>query len=493
MYDVLVIGGGINGAGIARDAAGRGLSVLLVEKGDLAQATSSNSTKLIHGGLRYLEHFEFKLVREALMEREDLLHSAPHIIWPMEFILPHEPHLRPAWLIHLGLFLYDFLAKRDVLPGSKGVSLEEGVLQEIYKKGFSYADCWVEDARLVLLCAMDARAKGAEVRTRTECIGLKAQDDAWVATMRDTTGKVYDVQAKTVVNAAGPWVRRVIDENALAQPKTLNTRYSKGSHIVVPKLYDDAHAYILQQPDERIIFAIPYERDFTLIGTTDEHYDAPLRDAKIDEGEIAYLCDAISRSFKKPITPEMIVWSYSGVRPLLDSGDDKLSKVTRDYKLDLEESFGPPLLNVFGGKLTTFRKLAQQAVDMIAPGTKPWTRAAILPGGDIEDFESFEHFSETKTQIYSWLDKAMVRRLARAYGTRIKAIIGDAKTVEELGKHYGDDVYEAELRYVIKEEWVREAEDFLWRRSKLGLHISDRTRAKINAAVPILVREICNV
>lgn len=498
MYDLLVIGGGVNGCGIARDAAGRGLKVCLVEKDDLASATSSASTKLIHGGLRYLEQYDFKLVSESLNERERLLKGAPHIIWPLEFILPHEPHLRPFWLIRTGLYLYDFLGKREVLPGSKGVNFKTHIsgrpLKRKFTKGFSYADCWVEDSRLVVLSAKDAAEKGANILTRTECVSLKADKDHWVADIEDTyTKQTQKITAKCVVNAAGPWVRKFIDQNNLAQQNTLKTRYSKGSHIVVPKFYEGDHAYILQQPDKRIVFAIPYEQNFTLVGTTDAIYDGDPHDAEISEEEKQYLCDAINRSFDKQTTIDDIVWHYSGVRPLLDSGDEDLSNVTRDYKLDLEESFGPPILNVFGGKLTTFRKLSEQAVDKISeffPNIKErWTKQAYLPGGQIENAD-FEAFLAKIIEEYSWADQKMLRRYARAYGAKIYDILQNAASEKDLGEHYGDDIYEAEIRYLILEEWAKELEDILWRRSKLGLHISLQTKEALGRALPNLKEEL---
>lgn len=498
MFDVVVIGGGINGCGIARDAAGRGLSVLCVEKGDLAQATSSASTKLIHGGLRYLEQYDFKLVRDSLNERETLLKSAPHIIWPMRFILPHEKHLRPRWLIRLGLYLYDFLGTRKILDSSKAFSFKQDKaagtpLKESYSHGFSYTDCWVEDARLVVLCAMDAKERGAKIKTHTKCEDLRINPKTkqWTLTLHDTVkNKSFEVQAKSVVNAAGPWVRKILDDNSLAHSKTSGLRHSRGSHIVIPKLYDGDHAYILQQPDKRIVFAIPYEGDFTLIGTTDSIYEGSLDKIEISKDEKAYLCAAASRSFNTEITEDMIVWHYSGVRGLLDSGDENLSEVTRDYKLDLDTSHGAPLLNIFGGKLTTFRTLSQSAVDSLTKALgntrKPWTASGILPGGDIPNHD-FETFVETQSKTYPSIDPKLITRYARAYGTRMDTLIGDPAN---LGEHLGDDIYEAELRYGVTHEWVRSPEDFLWRRSKKGLHISPETKKNIEAALPKYLEEI---
>jgi glycerol-3-phosphate dehydrogenase len=500
MYDLIVIGGGINGCGIARDAAGRGLKVLLVEKDDLAGATSSASTKLIHGGLRYLEQYDFKLVAESLNERERLLRSASHIIWPLEFILPHEKHVRPYWMIRLGLYLYDFLGKRTLLPASKGVNFNTHPagkpLKKIYKKGVSYADCWADDARLVVLNAIDAAIKGAAILPRTECVALKPDNDVWHVTLENkTNGAKKTLAAKCVVNATGPWVRSLLDANGLAKGETYKIRHSRGSHIIVPRLYDGEQAYILQQEDKRIVFAIPYEQKFTLIGTTDALYDGDPACAEISEDEKRYLCNAVNRSFEKQITVDDIVWHYSGVRPLLDSGDKNLSKVTRDYKLDLETSFGPPLLNVFGGKLTTFRKLSEQAVDQIVSffpeARSAWTRDAILPGGEISaaDFELF--FQELKMR-YDWADEKMLRRYARAYGTISFQILGRAHAESDLGTHYGDDVYEAEIRYLIEQEWAETLEDILWRRSKLGLHISLSTKEALEKAIPAIVKDVIN-
>ncbi len=467
-YDLCVIGGGINGAGIARDAAGRGLSVLLVEKGDLAAATSSASTKLIHGGLRYLEHYEFRLVRESLKERETLLAMAPHIIWPLSFILPHDKTLRPAWLIRAGLFLYDHIGGRKTLPASRGVSLAGGPLQARYKKGFRYADCWVEDARLVVLNAMDAAKRGAVIRTRTACTGLKPANGGWQV---ELNGKEI-ATARIAVNAAGPWVRALLDQTGLARSKTPQVRLVKGSHIIVPHLYNGAHAYILQQPDKRIVFTIPYEQDFTLIGTTDTEISGDPGAAALDAQETDYLCAAVNRSFAAQITPDDIVTSYSGVRALLDDGDENASRVTRDYRLELDEhEGGAKLLSVFGGKLTTYRRLAEEAVDMLSHKPR-WTAGATLPGGDFDDFETFVTARQAR---YPALPAELVRRYARAYGTLMDHFAQDP------GRHFGDDLYEAEIAYLIEHEWARTAEDILWRRSKRGLHVAPETVHNLEA------------
>ncbi|MBU0858615.1 MAG: glycerol-3-phosphate dehydrogenase, partial [Alphaproteobacteria bacterium] len=390
-FDLCVIGGGINGAGIARDAAGRGLSTLLIEAGDLAGATSSASTKLIHGGLRYLEYYDFRLVRESLQERERLLKIAPHIIRPLKFILPHEEHLRPAWMIRAGLFLYDHLGGRRSLKRSRSVRFNvDGPLQNRFTQGFSYSDCWVEDARLVVLNALDAVERGAQVMTRTRCTGLRVDGEVWRVSMQDGQGRVFEKTARMVVNAAGPWVRRVLDDNKLVHADTPQVRLVRGSHIVVPRLYEGPQAYILQQQDRRIVFAIPYEQNYTLIGTTEaEHTDDPSR-PQISDAETDYLCAAINGYFKKQIKREDIVWTYSGVRPLLDDGSDSATATTRDYRLVLDREHGPLLLSVFGGKITTYRHLAEEAVNQLTTD-KPWTARVILPGGDLPhgDFAFF--------------------------------------------------------------------------------------------------------
>lgn len=501
-YDIVVIGGGINGAGIARDAAGRGLKVLLCEAQDLASATSSASTKLIHGGLRYLEHFEFKLVRESLEEREVLLKSAPHIIWPLDFIMPHENSVRPAWMIRLGLFLYDHLGGREILKGSRGINFKRdgyGVpLKPLIRRGFSYQDCWVEDSRLVALNAMDAVMQGADVLTYAACshIAPSKQKKGWKLRLQDTiTKREVDVSARAIINAAGPWVRTVLESSKLIDednpaPKV---RLVKGSHIITKRLFEGDHAYILQQPDKRIVFAIPYEHDYTLIGTTDEEYHGNPSQAMCDEDEIQYLCDAINVYFKDAISHKDVLWSYSGVRPLIDDGETNVSKVTRDYKFHMDHSFGAPILSVFGGKLTTYRTLAEHAVDDMCAVLKckkgVWTKNASLPGGKIK-VEEMPRFVETQVEYYSWLPEGLVRRFARAYGTRMDIILGHATSVDQLGKHYGDHIYESELIYSIHYELARTAEDFLWRRTKLGLHINQDTIDKLEAEFPALYEKV---
>ncbi len=494
-YDLCIIGGGVNGAGIARDAAGRGLKVILAEAGDLAGATSSASTKLIHGGLRYLEYYEFKLVHEALAERKLLLGIAPHIVWPLVFVLPHDRHLRPAWMIRMGLFLYDHLASHGKLPGSHGIKFSKNraygaPLKDSYTQGFTYSDCWVDDARLVVLNAVDAREHGAEIHTRTRCTAIVPEEKYWTVTLDGETGP-RKISARMLVNATGPWVRHLLDEHRLVKDNTPSVRLVKGSHIVTMKLFDGDHAYILQQPDRRIIFAIPYEKEFTLIGTTDENFDGDARDVKISQKEVDYLCDAVNRSFKKQIRPADVVWTYSGVRPLFDDGQGNASAVTRDYRLTLD-SFGElPLLSVFGGKITTSRHLAEEAVSKLMDYTgdedrKPWTAKTPLPGGDIPDGD-FAAFMAARARRYLWLPLPVLERYARAYGTRMDRLIGEAGHIGDLGHHYGGNVYEAELRYLIHEEFARTAEDILWRRTKLGLHCNPETVFAVEQALPALL------
>jgi glycerol-3-phosphate dehydrogenase len=481
-YDLLVVGGGINGTGIARDAAGRGLKVLLVEQNDLASATSSASTKLIHGGLRYLEYYEFRLVREALQEREVLLAAAPHIIWPLRFVLPHERHLRPAWMIRLGLFLYDHLGGRHRLPGSKGVSLDRDPvgrpLKESFHRGFIYSDCWVEDSRMVALNARDAAERGAEIRVRTRCTGASRQGELWHAKFSD--GR--EATARGLVNAAGPWVGHFLDQG-LHLPHRSALRLVKGSHIVVPRLFEGDQAYILQNDDRRIVFAIPYERQFTLIGTTDIPYEADPANVAISDDETSYLCQVINRYFRKTISPADVVWNYAGVRPLYDDASADASAVTRDYVLDLAAPEGcAPLLSVFGGKITTYRRLAEHAMEKLSPffpkAGRAWTAAAHLPGGDIPGAD-FDRYLAGLKAARPWLPADLARRYARAYGTRVERFLDGAKSLADLGRAYGDDLYGAEVDYLIDQEWARSAEDILWRRSKLGLHLSAAAKSAL--------------
>ena len=492
LYDLLVIGGGINGAGIARDAAGRGLKVLLCEKGDLAGATSSASSKLIHGGLRYLEHYEFRLVREALREREVLLRNAPHIVWPLRFVLPHNARLRPAWMIRIGLFLYDHLGGRERLPASRSLDLRRSPagapLRETYVRGFEYSDCWVKDARLVVLNAVDAAERGATVLTRTACTAARRVEGQWEARIEPTDGAggARTVRARALVNAAGPWVGAVM-RDALHLPRGPSLRLVKGSHIVVRRLYDGPQAYILQNADRRIVFVIPYERDFTLIGTTDVPYEGDPARVVASEAEIAYLCAAVGDYFRRPVTPAEVVRSFSGVRPLYDDRSRNPSAVTRDYVFDLETPEGrAPLLSIYGGKITTYRRLAEHALEKLLPSLgragKPWTATAPLPGGDMPgaDFDAF--LAGLKAER-PWLPAPLAERYARAYGTRCARFLGGARSLADLGADLGGGLYAAELDYLRRVEWARTADDILWRRSKLGLHVSPETAQRLAAAV----------
>lgn len=598
IYDLCVIGGGINGSGIARDAAGRGLSVLLIEAGDLGSATSSSSTKLIHGGLRYLEHFEFKLVREALKEREVLWRLAPHIIWPLDFVLPHDHKQRPFWLIRLGLFLYDHLAVRRFLKASSSLlwgdvnrnnnqdsksklrdekknketghheeslrglrdqrdernkrdksGLQKHCLKSLiprFWRGFVYSDCWVEDSRLVILNAMDARQRGADIKTYTACTKLALDENKqWVVTCK-TLGALGQVlqkeqaledvfKAKMVVNAAGPWVRGLLEGSGLAGEDVPKITLVKGSHIIVPRILEGDHAYLLQQEDGRIVFAIPYEGRFTLVGTTEEKFLGDPVGAKISKEEIQYLVDAYNSFFIEKIALKDVVWSYSGVRPLFDdrqvrapgskgissllplclpgcwkrggidgkgqgeqASKNKYSKVSRGYYLHHHKEQAAPLISVFGGKLTTYRMLAEKAVNLLlflkAKGGAAWTRAHALPGGKIESNvgavtkRSFSNFVERQNTRFSFMPRDLLYRYARAYGQRMDEILAGASSLEDLGTDFGDGVYEAEIRYLIVYEWAQSLEDILWRRSKLGLHISAKTLQNLEKSFPKLLK-----
>ncbi|PAJ80829.1 glycerol-3-phosphate dehydrogenase [Burkholderia ubonensis] len=489
-YDLLVVGGGINGAGIARDAAGRGLSVMLCEQDDLASHTSSASTKLIHGGLRYLEYKEFGLVRKALQERETLLRAAPHIMWPLRFVMPHMPNLRPAWLIRIGLFLYDHLAKRELLPGSRGIDMRRHAagapLIDSIKRGFVYSDGWVDDARLVVLNALDAKERGAEILTRTKLVSAERVGDEWEARLQLADGSISVVRARAIANAAGPWVGDVL-HGALGRGAQHSVRLVKGSHIITRRLFDHDHAYIFQNPDKRIIFAIPYERDFTLIGTTDVEYTNDPAKVAIDGNETQYLCVSINRYFKRKISPADVHWTYSGVRPLLeDENAANASAVTRDYRLEMDDGAGAPLLSVFGGKITTFRKLAEEAGDLLCRAlgrdAAPWTAGAPLPGGDIANAK-FDAFAAQFAARHPWLPAELARRYARAYGTRAERVVGNAKSLADLGAAIAPGIHEAELRYLRDVEWATRAQDVLWRRSKLGLHVAPGTLDAVTAAL----------
>jgi glycerol-3-phosphate dehydrogenase len=477
--DILVIGGGINGAGIARDAAGRGLNVVLCEKDDLAQHTSSSSTKLIHGGLRYLEYYDFLLVRHALQEREILLNSAPHIIWPLRFILPHHKALRPRWLIRLGLFLYDHIGGRKILPGSWGVDLRKHVsgeaLKTEYTHAFEYSDCWVQDARLVVLNARDAKLRGASILTRTMCTALERKQDHWIATIEDRRdNSSRKLQVRAVVNASGPWVKKTLDLDITTDTEN-DVRLVKGSHIVVPRIFNHDYPYIFQHADGRVMFAIPYEHDFTLIGTTDIEISGDPNQVAIDDAEITYLCDAVNGYLKVPVSPQDVIWSYSGVRPLFDDESKNASKVTRDYVLQLDDK-GPPILSVFGGKITTFRKLSEQVVDMLQKplnfASSSWTAGASLPGGDMEN-ATFEIFLEQCKHRFSWLDGSVLQHYARNYGTEIDVLLEGRSRMADLGEDLGGNLYECEVDYLITHEWAEQAEDILWRRTKKGLRITE--------------------
>ena len=499
IYDLFIVGGGVNGAGIAADAQGRGLSVMLCEQSDLAHATSSASSKLIHGGLRYLEHYEFRLVREALAEREVLLENAPHLIKPLRFILPHRPHLRPAWMIRIGLFLYDHLSTRNQLPGSKGVKLsaddQTNPLNDSIEYGFKYSDCRVDDSRLVVSSAISAAENGAKILTRTRCQSAYRKDGLWHIAMEDLdTGKITYCRARGLVNASGPWAQRFI-ETKLQAKSPRGVRLIKGSHFVVPKMYEGDQAYILQNEDQRIVFVIPYNNDFTMIGTTDKEYTGDPKDVAIDDEERSYLLDIVNKHFTRQLTAEDIVWDWSGVRPLCDDESDSPSAITRDYTLELEtdDNEKAPLLSIFGGKITTYRKLAEAAVATLAPFYpnmgKAWTREAPLPGGDI-DIE-FGQWMASIRKSYPWLSERHLERVCNAYGTRVHQALGGAQSAQDLGEHFGAYLYANEVDYLIREEWARSADDIIWRRSKLGLYLTaaqvDRLDNYIKQRVPALL------
>jgi glycerol-3-phosphate dehydrogenase len=477
-FDLLVIGGGINGAGVARDAAGRGLSVLLLEKSDLASATSSWSSKLIHGGLRYLEHYEFRLVAESLAEREVLLRIAAHLVWPARFIMPHVPELRPRWMIRVGLFLYDHLGRRTTLPGSHAVRLDEppyaSGLKAGLRHGFIYSDCRVDDARLVVANAMDARAHGAQIRTRTACASARREAGRWRVRLSDGG----EATARVVVNAAGPWVKGVLNER-LSQPSDDNVLLVKGSHIVLPHLYEGEHAFILQNDDRRVVFMIPYEAGTTLVGTTDVPFEGDPAAAAASDEEVAYLCRAVNRYLAKPVAPTDVLWRYAGVRPLYDDGSSDPSAVTRDYTLRVDDAAGTaPVLSVFGGKITTYRRLAEQVLDRLGPyfhGMKPaWTATAPLPGSDFGGAVPEQVFAQLRAR-YPRVDETTLRGLFRRHGSLAGEVLGDG----DLGEHYGAGLFEREVRYFIEREWALGAEDVLWRRSKTGLQMSPAQRERV--------------
>ena len=485
--DVLVIGGGITGTGIARDAAGRGLDVLLCEQDDLAAHTSSASTKLIHGGLRYLEHLDVRLVRHSLRERAVLLRNAPHIIWPLRFVLPHHAGLRPWWMIRMGLFLYDHLGGRGPLPPCASIDLGRHasgtVLQSRYRRAFEYSDCWVQDSRLVVLNARDAHARGAEVRTRTACVSLAPRGSRWTAVLADReSGERVTVTARSVVNASGPWVGRIRSLAGGPEPKH-RVRLVKGSHIVVRKLFDHAHPYIFQTGDGRVLFAIPYEEDYTLLGTTDVEFEGAPGRVEITPQEVDYICTAANAYFENPVTPGDVVWTYSGIRPLLDDQAESASEVTRGYVLHLDPA-PAPMLSVYGGKITTYRRLAEQAVDALAGplgirGSR-WTADATLPGGDIPNGDIGE-FTARCAARYSWMPEGLHRHCVRHYGTDIHVMLAGRSSVVDLGEHFGAGLYAAEVAYLVEHEWARSAEDILWRRTRKGLGVSARGVERLRA------------
>ncbi|KAJ54735.1 glycerol-3-phosphate dehydrogenase [Actibacterium mucosum KCTC 23349] len=509
-FDLFVIGGGINGCGIARDAAGRGLRVGLAEMNDLASATSSASTKLFHGGLRYLEFFEFRLVREALIERETLLRAMPHISWPMRFVLPYHREMRfdsatptsklltffmpwmkgrrPAWLIRLGLFLYDNLGGRKILPGTETLRLpgtpEGRPLNRKFVRAYEYSDCWVQDSRLVALNARDAADRGAQVMTRTRVSGVDSHGDHWAVTLTDAdTGDTRQVTARMLVNAAGPWVADMI-HNTLRINAPAGVRLVRGSHIVVPRLYDHDKCYFFQGQDGRIIFAIPYEEDFTLIGTTDADHDAPDVKPECTEEEADYLCAFASQYFEQPVTRDQVVWTYSGVRPLYDDGATSATAATRDYVLKVEDTGTAPVLSVFGGKITTYRRLAESALDKIAPYfpglPDKWTAGVPLPGGDFP-VDGVDGLIAQLRAAHPFLSARHAKRLIRTYGAEAAEMLRGATALADLGRDFGAELYEVELRWLMDREFARRAEDVLWRRTKLGLHLDDAQAAALDS------------
>ena len=481
--DLLIVGGGINGAGMARDAAGRGLSVLLVEQDDLAGHTSSASTKLIHGGLRYLEYGEFRLVRESLKERERLWRMAPHIIRPLRFVLPLTQSPRPAWMVRSALFLYDHMGGRDRLPATETITLGRSPygqgLADRSGKGFVYSDCWVDDSRLVMLNALDAAERGAEIRTRTRLLSARREGNRWLAAIADARGE-REVRSRILVNAAGPWVADIV--RMAGAHSNRSVRLIKGSHIVLPRLYEGGHAFMLQNPDRRIVFAIPFEGRFTLVGTTEESWSGPPGKARISDAETGYLIDTVNRYFDRPVGRSDVIWSYAGIRPLYDDRSGNAAAVTRDYVLDLDTA-GPPLLSIFGGKITTYRRLAEHALDLLAPHSgaagRAWTADAVLPGGNMAD-GNCDAFVDRLAGSYPAFPRTFIERLARAYGTRALRLLGEARTPADLGELFGGDLSRAEVDYLATQEWARSAEDILYRRSKLGLHLPPDTAARID-------------
>ncbi len=490
LYDLAVIGGGINGAGIARDAAGRGLRVALIEQDDLASGTSSASTKLIHGGLRYLEHFEFRLVREALIEREVLLNLAPHIIWPLRFVLPHVRGMRPRAMLRLGLLLYDHLGGRKILPGTRTVALDNdpagAVLKPEFRHAFEYSDCWADDARLVVLNVRDAADRGATVLTRTKVVGARPDPECWRIELVGAGEARGEIRAKALVNATGPWTSAFFGMVQGVKPSG-RIRLVKGSHIVVDRLFDHDRAYIFQNADRRICFAIPYESDFTLIGTTDEDFHGAPGPVAITAEETSYLLAAANSYFAKAVTPEQIRWSFAGLRPLSDDGQSTAAEATRDYVLTLDEPLeGRAVLSVMGGKITTYRRLAEEAMDRLAGAlagmSGRWTASVPLPGGDFR-FADRESLVASLLERYPFLGASEAQRLFRCYGTRASRILGGASSASDLGKRFGASLCERELRYLVDHEWARTADDILWRRTKLGLRMTPEECEAVAAAV----------
>ena len=492
-YDLCVIGGGINGAGIARDAAGRGLSVLLVEAQDLAGATSSASSKLIHGGIRYLENFEFSMVRKALKEREVVYKTAPHIVRPMECVIPQNEGGRPQWLLRLGVMVYDRLGGRTSLPKSRMVDFVDDPigkpLLSHFTDGLSYYDCWGDDTRLVISNVVDAAARNAEIMTRTSCVSMEIEDAHWrVGLLAEGVSEPEYISASMVVNATGPWVGQFLDRVGAGgnDPDLPGVRLVKGSHLLFPKLYDGDHAYVLQQADNRIVFVAPYEGEYTLVGTTEEDFSGDPRDARISDEEMEYLLAAYNSSFSKQVSEEDIVFALSGVRPLIDDGNDNVSKVTRDYKIYHHKRFDPPFLSVYGGKLTTYRAVSEDVINTlmrlsghVAAG---WTAYEPVAGGDFGG-QGFDIYLGKQKQLYPWLPDDILKRYLRTYGTRMDYFLHGKESVEDLGEHLGDGVYAAEIRYLVSYEWARSAEDIIWRRGKMGLHISEETIEAIERSV----------
>lgn len=493
-FDLLVVGGGINGTGIARDAVGRGLKVLLVEQDDLAAHTSSASTKLIHGGLRYLEYYEFRLVRESLQERERLIHIAPHVSWPLRFVLPKPKGGRPGWMIRIGLWLYDHIGGRQSLPGSHGVDLTDprwgAGLKPGLSRGFVYSDAWVDDARLVVLNAIDAAERGATILTGTALTGAKPDGEDWLIDLAPNPDRASplagpcQVRARAIANAAGPWARSLLDRVGEVRPEG-GVTLVKGSHLIVPQLYPGDHAFLLQQDDGRIVFTIPYEHRFTLIGTTDVLVGEDQRAApQIGADEIAYLCAAVNGYFERQTSPADVVSTYSGVRPLFDDGQSDAKAITRDYVLKLGRESGPQVLSAFGGKLTTYRRLAEHALEELTPwlprASGPWTSTAPLPGGDLPP-GGFAAFLAQVRRRWPFLPEDQAERLAHAYGTRIERVLGSAANWADLGEDFGSGLTEAEVRYLVAHEWARTPRDILWRRTKIGLVCAAETERRLEA------------